>query len=93
MLYIRTLVSTSSILSSIRFSSSKISISNSFSDNDNNFLGYEDLDETSSLNDIVTVAKGSFETFKVAFSILPKFIWAFLFITLGCIVALRILGR
>lgn len=63
------------------------------SDNDNNFGSFEDINENSSMSDIITSAKGSFDTFKIAFSILPDFVWAFVLSTLGTIFVLRILGR
>lgn len=63
-------------------------------ENDNNFgSGYEGITESSSMPDIINSAKESFETFKLAFSILPNFVWAFVLSTFGVIVALRILGR
>ena len=62
-------------------------------DNDNNFGSFDDINENSSMTDIITSAKGSFETFKIAFSILPDFVWAFVLSTLGVVFVLRILGR
>lgn len=63
-------------------------------ENDNNFSGlFEGINESSSMKDIVNSAKGTFETFKVAFSILPDFIWAIISGTLLVIIVLRVLGR
>ncbi len=64
--------------------------------NDSNITSnnpFENLNENSSLSDILNSAKESFNTFKLAFSILPGFIWTFISITLVVLFVLRILGR
>lgn len=63
-------------------------------ENDNNLeSSYNSNYETMSLNDLINIAKESFYTFQVAFSILPGYIWATILILLGIVIALRILGR
>lgn len=60
-------------------------------DNDKNI--FDGLNENSSLDDILNTIKESFETFKLAFSILPGFIWTMIASTLFIIIILRVLGR
>lgn len=63
-------------------------------DNDTNISNsYNSSYEKMSLQDLINNAKGSFDTFKTAFSILPGFVWASILILLGVCIALRILGR
>ena len=63
-------------------------------ENDDNLENsYNSNYETMSLNDLIDYAKESFNTFKIAFSILPGYIWGTVLILLGVCIALRILGR
>lgn len=64
-------------------------------DNDKNISSnvFSGLNENSSFDDILKVIKESFETFKIAFSILPGFIWALIGSTLFIVIILRVLGR
>ncbi len=62
-------------------------------ENDPNIADDYKTYEKMSLDELIDFAKGSFNTFKSAFSILPGFVWGMLVILLGVVIALRILGR
>lgn len=57
--------------------------------NDDYISNYEKM----SLTELIETAKESFNTFRLAFSILPGYIWGSILILLGVVIALRILGR
>ncbi len=62
--------------------------------NDNNFNNpFASLNEKSSIDDLISVSKGTFTLFQSAFSILPGWIWALISIFLTVCIVLRILGR
>lgn len=46
-----------------------------------------------SFDDLINMAKGSFNTFKMIFSIVPSFIWALVVIGISISIILRIVGR
>lgn len=60
------------------------------------FGGYSDSDGFNlnmSFDDIINMAKGSFNTFKMIFSILPSFIWILVALGISISIILRIVGR
>ena len=70
---------------------SDINVSNNIDKSNSN--PFSDLNEHSSIDDLVKASKQTFSGFGSLFSILPKFVWGMLAISLTVAIALRILGR